>query len=107
MEYVSIKQISEKWGICARSVGFFEVFRRLPYAVAPTARMVFVRFDAQVVALVQTLCTEGRIEGAQRVGHQWIIPADAPKPKDARVKSGKYIKSKNENGEDIDEQKTI
>jgi len=47
------------------------------------------------------------IEGAQRVGHQWIIPADAPKPKDARVKSGKYIKSKNENGEDIDEQKTI
>ena len=70
MEYVSIKQISEKWGICARRV--------------------------------QTLCTEGRIEGAQ-----WIIPADAPKPKDARVKSGKYIKSKNENGEDIDEQKTI
>ena len=49
----------------------------------------------------------GRIKGAQRVGHQWIIPADAPKPKDARVKSGKYIKSKNENGEDIDEQKTI
>ena len=45
--------------------------------------------------------------GAQRVGHQWIIPANAPKPKDARVKSGKYIKSKNENGEDIDEQKTI
>ena len=41
MEYVSIKQISEKWGICARRV--------------------------------QTLCTEGRIEGAQRVGHQWII----------------------------------
>lgn len=56
---------------------------------------------------VQTLCTEGRIEGAQRVGHQWIIPANALKPKDARVKSGKYIKSKNENGEDIDEQKTI
>ena len=75
MEYVSIKQISEKWGICARRV--------------------------------QTLCTEGRIEGAQRVEHQWIIPADAPKPKDARVKSGKYIKSKNENGEGIDEQKTI
>ena len=45
MEYVSIKQISEKWGICARRV--------------------------------QTLCTEGRIEGAQRVGHQWIIPADS------------------------------
>ena len=36
MEYVSIKQISEKWGICARRV--------------------------------QTLCTEGRIEGAQRPG---------------------------------------
>ena len=85
MEYVSIKQISEKWGICARRV--------------------------------QTLCTEGRIEGAQRVGHQWIIPADELIDNAERGQYefhiGKYtplieyIKSKNENGEDIDEQKTI
>ena len=71
MEYLSIKQTSEKWGVCVRRV--------------------------------QTLCTEGRIQGAQRVGHQWIIPADALKPKDARIKSGRYIKEKNESGEATDE----
>ncbi len=32
--------------------------------------------------------------GAQRAGSRWIIPADAEKPTDARIKSGKYIKQK-------------
>lgn len=41
---------------------------------------------------VQTLCTEGRISGAIRVDSYWVIPAEAEKPKDARIKSGKYIK---------------
>ena len=27
-----------------------------------------------------------------RIGHSWAIPEDAPKPTDARIKSGKYIK---------------
>ena len=67
MDYLSIKQIAEKWNICERRV--------------------------------QTLCTTGRIEGAQRIGHQWIIPATASKPKDARIKSGKYIKTRKENGD--------
>ena len=42
------------------------------------------------------LCNEGRIDGAQKAGSTWIIPDDAEKPNDARIKSGKYIKSKSE-----------
>ena len=41
---------------------------------------------------VGVLCNENRIPGAQRAGSRWIIPEDAEKPKDARIKSGKYIK---------------
>lgn len=41
---------------------------------------------------IQTLCNEERIEGAVRIGHSWAIPDDTPKPADARIKSGKYIK---------------
>jgi len=29
-----------------------------------------------------------------RIGFYWAIPADAEKPSDERVKSGKYIKEK-------------
>lgn len=47
---------------------------------------------------VSTLCEEGRISGAQLVGNSWIIPADAEKPPDARIKSGKYIEPKAEKG---------
>jgi len=39
-------------------------------------------------------CNNDRIPGAQRAGSRWIIPADAEKPTDARIKSGKYIKQK-------------
>lgn len=60
MEYLSIRQIAEKWDISRRRV--------------------------------QTLCTEGRIPGAMRVGSYWAIPADVEKPKDERIRSGKYIK---------------
>ena len=59
MEYLSIKQIAEKWDISARRIN--------------------------------VLCSEGRIEGAIKIGHYWVIPANAEKPKDARIKSGKYI----------------
>lgn len=41
---------------------------------------------------VITLCNNGRIEGAQKAGATWIIPDDAKKPADARIKSGKYRK---------------
>ena len=59
MEYLSIRQTSEKWGLSTRRI--------------------------------QVLCAEGRISGAVRVGYSWVIPADAEKPRDARIKSGKYI----------------
>ncbi len=60
MEYLSIRQTSEKWGLSTRRI--------------------------------QVLCAEGRISGAMRVGYSWVIPADAEKPRDARIKSGKYIR---------------
>ena len=43
---------------------------------------------------VGILCNENRIPGAQRAGGRWIIPENAEKPADARIKSGKYIKQK-------------
>lgn len=48
---------------------------------------------------VGILCNANRIPGAQRAGSRWIIPEDAPKPTDARIKSGKYIKH-HTNGEE-------
>ena len=43
---------------------------------------------------INTLCNEGRIEGCLRFGFTWAIPADAAKPADKRIKSGKYVKRK-------------
>lgn len=41
---------------------------------------------------INTLCNEGRLEGAMKFGNSWAIPKDVKKPADGRVKSGKYIK---------------
>ena len=60
MEYLSISQTAEKWGIKQRRI--------------------------------RTLCSEGRIPGACKVGAYWLIPENAEKPKDERIKSGKYVK---------------
>lgn len=43
---------------------------------------------------IQILCSEDRVPGAMRIGHSWAIPDDEPKPADARIKSGRYIKQK-------------
>ena len=43
---------------------------------------------------IQILCAEERIPGATRIGNYWAIPDDAEKPKDARIKSGRYIKQR-------------
>ena len=43
---------------------------------------------------INTLCLEGRIEGASKIGNLWVIPVDTPKPDDNRIKSGKFIKKK-------------
>lgn len=45
---------------------------------------------------IQILCNEERIPGAVRIGRSWAIPDDEPKPADARIKNGKYIKQKQE-----------
>ena len=34
----------------------------------------------------------GSIEGAIKFGNAWAIPENAEKPKDDRIKNGKYIK---------------
>ena len=44
---------------------------------------------------IQILCKEERIQGAFIVGNSWAIPENANKPKDARIKTGKYRKSHN------------
>lgn len=44
---------------------------------------------------INTLCKEGRIEGAAKCGNSWAIPADAKKPIDQRIKTGRYIKQSN------------
>ena len=61
MNYLSIRQTSEKWNISAR--------------------------------WINDLCVEGRIPGATKIGSYWAIPEDAQKPKDERIKSGRYIKT--------------
>lgn len=38
---------------------------------------------------VQVLCAEERIPGAMKLDSSWVIPADAVKPYDARIKSGR------------------
>ena len=68
MEYMSITQAAEKWGITPRRI--------------------------------QVLCKEERVPGAIRIGDVWAIPADAEKPKDARVRSGKYVKNSEKNSND-------
>lgn len=60
MEYLSITQTSEKWGLSKRRI--------------------------------QVLCQDGRLPGAMKVGSYWAIPADAEKPKDERIKDGRYVK---------------
>ena len=61
MEYLSIRQTAEKWGLSVRRI--------------------------------QVLCAGERIPGAVRIGYSWAIPADAEKPADARIKSGRYSKA--------------
>ena len=67
MDYVSITQLSELWGISPRRI--------------------------------QILCKEKRVPGAFRIGNNWVIPKNAEKPKDARIKTGRYVKTKIINSE--------
>ena len=39
---------------------------------------------------VSKLCSEGRIEGAMLMGKTWVLPEDAKKPVDKRIKANQY-----------------
>ena len=43
---------------------------------------------------ISKLCKEGKIEGAVKQGNRWLIPEDAKRPADGRVRSGVYRKEK-------------
>ena len=44
------------------------------------------------VRTVQLMCKKGRILGVVRIGKMWMIPGKAERPKDRRIKTGKYRK---------------
>ena len=47
------------------------------------------------VRRITVLCNVGRIEGAKKIAGAWLLPKDAKKPRDARIKSGKYTDWRN------------
>lgn len=60
MTYLSVKEVSEKWGISTRRI--------------------------------RVLCSEGRIEGATKIGRSWSIPENVVKPIDGReTQNVKYV----------------
>jgi len=46
------------------------------------------------VRQVQSGCESGRVKGAIRMGHMWLVSKDAPKPVDGRTKAAKRNKIK-------------
>ena len=42
---------------------------------------------------VSSLCKDGKIDGVRKQGRSWLIPMDAERPADNRVKSGIYKKN--------------
>ncbi|WP_313129036.1 helix-turn-helix domain-containing protein [Anaerocolumna sp.] len=54
MEYLTVKEAGEKWGITAHMVSYY--------------------------------CSAGRIPRAIKKGNLWLIPLDADKPEDGRIK---------------------
>ena len=39
---------------------------------------------------VRTLCSDGIVEGAAKLGREWVIPESAQKPADRRETTGEY-----------------
>lgn len=48
---------------------------------------------------LQTLCAEGKIEGATRFGRAWMIPKSAKKPKDGRTKEVREAQAEMKNAD--------
>jgi hypothetical protein len=38
---------------------------------------------------VQSLCEQGSVKGAEKLGEMWVLPIDAKKPIDGRTKTAK------------------
>ena len=47
------------------------------------------------VRRITALCNQGRIVGAKKIAGVWLLPQNAEKPSDARIKSGKYTDWRN------------
>ncbi|MCL2768001.1 MAG: helix-turn-helix domain-containing protein [Synergistaceae bacterium] len=45
---------------------------------------------------IQTLCSNGQVDGAVRLGRGWLIPKDIPRPIDGRTKAAKDLKAARE-----------
>jgi len=58
-----------------------------------TVEEAAVKWDMEI-RQVQAACKSGRVEGATRKGHMWLIHKDAPKPIDGRTKAAKKIRQK-------------
>lgn len=39
---------------------------------------------------VRAMCLNGQIDGAAKLGREWVIPVDVIRPIDGRVTTGKY-----------------
>ena len=61
MDFQTVYEIAEKWGVTSRMVNYY--------------------------------CRAGRIPGAVKKGHLWLIPPDAEKPRDKRYKDNKVDKN--------------
>ena len=51
-----------------------------------------ISHPAKNCSMLELQNVNGCIPGATKIGSYWDIPADAEKPNDKRIKSGKYIK---------------
>jgi hypothetical protein len=47
---------------------------------------------------VQSLCAQGKISDAVRIGRSWLIPKGAPRPLDGRTKAAKQLKAGKKRG---------
>ena len=56
---------------------------------------------------IRVLCTEGKIEGAMKIGRNWSVPSDAMKPIDNRTKTKSRFQGIDYQFDTIDEQKRI
>ncbi|WP_312159968.1 helix-turn-helix domain-containing protein [Oscillibacter sp.] len=54
MDYMTLKEASQKWGVSSRMINYY--------------------------------CSKGRVPGATKIASVWLIPKDAEKPLDRRLK---------------------